>query len=587
MGLEQELRKKKNSLGMNKTGLVFDRDNSGVPVSVSIRTDWSRMFVHIRDDYDPESDDRTVNFLKKRDVSDPVLEVGSDMVVHESGHKQINGSHGCPFDVVYHESIINGVSRALIEKNKTGLEDYVVNSFEDVLDNLNGRNHTCFSGQSLFWDTQGKISNDVFSKFYEAFVKINLHFWGDVQTFNYLKKYFNIREEDKKEISDSVKSFLDHVKEKTGSKNVVNAYKKKELFHQLMDKDSWEDLAYNFALCTADLLDDVLPLEALFGSGLGNPFDKDLKTDKGKEKVAFARYKAGKSPSVHTDILEQLDSLYRALSREILVEVTQFTKAEEFPIAYYGQELLSSNDEVLDNLDRLIGLGVNDKGELSFKVAPYDLTMPLPYKVIPKKFPDFKIALLDMSSSMREDPDGGNNIGSTVFIPEGDNSKIHYARKGIYGIDNFLRRQQILPYIDSNIILFGSETTASGVTDSESKDYKKKILSKPSGWTSLDISVLENEIKKNSFFVSLSDGEVDNWSSVKSDFHKLIQGTDYVHFQIGGKNSFSRDLESWGVPVFYVRGDNDLSKLMVKVVSSYYRKKTEGDLKKNTPTRFF
>ncbi|MBU1269155.1 MAG: hypothetical protein KJ583_00975 [Nanoarchaeota archaeon] len=587
MGLEQELRNKKNDLGMNKTGLFFDRDNSGNPISASIRTDWSKMFVHIREDYNPESDDRTVNFLNKRDVSDPVLEVGSAMVVHESGHKQINGHHGCPYDVVYHESIINGVSRALIEKDKVGLEGYVVNSFEDVLDNLNGRNHTLFSGQALFWDTQGKINGNVFSKFYETFVKINLRFWGDVQSFNYLKKYFNIKDDEKEQIAESVKLFLDYVKDKSGFKNIVNAYKKEDLFNHLMDKDSWEDLAYNFALCTADLLDDVPPSEAFFGSGLGNPFDKELKTDKGKERVAFARYKAGKSPGVHTDTLEQLDSLYRALSRDIVVETTQFTKAEEFPITYYSQELLESNDDVLDNLDRLIGLGINDKGELAFKIAPYDLTMPLPYKVTPRKFPDFKIALLDMSSSMLEDPDGGSNVGSTNFIPEGNNSKIHYARKGIYGIDNFLRRQQILPYIDSNIILFSDDTRASGLTDTESKDYKKKILERPSGWTELDISVLEKEIKKNSFFVSLSDGEVGNWNGVKSDFHKMIQGTDYVHFQMGGKNTFSKDLESWGVPVFYVRGDDDLSKLMVKVVSSYYKKKTEGELKKNTPTRFF
>ena len=75
--------------------------------------------------------------------------------------------------------------------------------------------------------------------------------------------------------------------------------------------------------------------------------------------------------------------------------------------------------------------------------------------------------------------------------------------------------------------------------------------------------------------MSISDGEIENWDSEKSQFEALAKNNYYAHIQIGGKTSFTQDLESWQCPVFYVTRGEDLSKLMVDVAKGTYKKFTQ------------
>ena len=75
----------------------------------------------------------------------------------------------------------------------------------------------------------------------------------------------------------------------------------------------------------------------------------------------------------------------------------------------------------------------------------------------------------------------------------------------------------------------------------------------------------------DTFLLSLSDGDLHNWGQIKNDYKALVTGCAAAHIQIGGKNRFSRDLESWGIPVYYVQGGDDLTHLMVKVASDKYK----------------
>ncbi len=235
---------------------------------------------------------------------------------------------------------------------------------------------------------------------------------------------------------------------------------------------------------------------------------------------------------------------------------------------------------------------------------------------------------MDRSGSMALNPDNGRDVGSTTSIPWGDKSKYHFALKGYFGIDNFLERQGVAPYIESCVIGFSGEKAVRG----KSELVAKSLLTAPSGGTSLDVSGLERELDENALLLSISDGEVPNiergaYSSFevkyntarqnyqeaisqhksgqiseqelaqeestfrakeqeldrnqwKRSFEQKLAKCDMAHIQIGRQTDYSLYLQDINKPVIYVRGDNDLSKAMLSFVSSHYRQKPiQGGIK--------
>lgn len=166
----------------------------------------------------------------------------------------------------------------------------------------------------------------------------------------------------------------------------------------------------------------------------------------------------------------------------------------------------------------------------------------------------------------------GNN-GSTIFIPWGDNSKYHYSLLGFYGIENFLQKQGIAQYIGHAMSLFSDSTRYKAGNFQEIDKLRRLALAPEFRNTYLDAKVLKDALKgRESFILSLSDGEIANWDSEKSDFKQLAENNYFAHIQIGGSNSFTQDLESWGFPVFYINSGKDLSKLMVDIALNTYKK---------------
>ncbi|MFC1774955.1 hypothetical protein ACFLZN_01420, partial [Nanoarchaeota archaeon] len=493
------------------------------------------------------------------------LKVGLDVLEHEAGHRENpTGTRlGCPYTVEMHDAIKESVYRALDEKGKTGLEQQVTNAFEDVLDNINCRRNTDFAGQTLFWNNQGLVNsqNGKFTPFYEAFVRINLMLGGSVADSNLLRRFYAGDEKVKR----AVRGFLRNVKSQLGIEHVVNLHKKPE-FKRLFTTDPakreqlWTFLSYSFAKHTADLLDEPSS-EEMFCSG-ENPFDKEMKVPKNKQEIAHKRYKKGKGPAQHRDVQEQLYDLYKKISKEIKVESSSYSESQGMPIVHYGRRFVGEDERKF----RFKGVGFNQDGSFSVKTSRHNIKYPVSYKVHPRKFPKFKLALMDRSGSMQGSPNGGD-IGDTTFIPWGDNSKYHFALKGYFGIENFLERQGIGPYVQSCVLGFSGEQTVAG----NSKDVAKSLLTMPSGGTTLDINGLEMELSDNAFVLSISDGELRLTNDVKERFERKIQQSDYAHIQIGGETTFSQYLKSINVPVFCVKGDDDLAKTMINLVSSYYR----------------
>ena len=566
--LKHNLERKKNEIGLVGTRLNFSRPKEGRGISEHITHDWSEIVIRLRQDLDLAPDSATKNYLEKVRVVDPVETVATDILYHGCGHRELptETGLGCPYTVENHDRILNGVARALKEKGKVGLEGYVANAFEDVLDNTNTRRHTRHAGQILFWNNEGLENQNKFGDFYEAFVRINLGLWGCAEDATLLRRFYSDSDKVKKAIGE----FSNYLKGVLKTKHLVKTHSKEGSFRRLFNKVGWEDMAYRFALATADLLDSSDKKRLCMGEADGgSPFDKMMKVPGTQEDLAYGRYKAGDSPSVHTDPLLQLDSLYRKISRAVPVQTSEYTKAASIPIARFGRRSIRDDEDV--KVNRIKGIGFDEDGELTFKVSRHEIHHPATYKVHPRKFPKLKVSLLDTSGSMANSPNEDNNVGNTAFIPWGDNSKYHYALQGLYGIDNFLEKQGVAPYVESEAIVFSGSTVSSGRRKFRSEEERRLLLRKPSGGTTIDTKLLDAELGEKCFLISVSDGDIQSWDTVKEDYKMAVEGNDYCHIHIGSPNAFTKDLESWGVSVHYVKGNEDLSKIMINAASKYYR----------------
>lgn len=565
--LRRKLEARKNKIGLVGTRLELS-EVGGESISAYITTDWKTISMQFGKNINLVPDKETKNFVEKKNIDNPELNVGIDILEHEMGHREkpTGTKLGCPYTVEMHDLIKESVFNALKKKGKTGLEDYVTNGFEDILNNVNCRRETDFAGQTLFWNNQGLVvsENNKYNPFYEAFVKINLILGGSVPDYTLLKRFFSNEAKVKK----AVKGFLKSVRKGLDIENLVKLHEKnafEDLFTKnIVERESlWTGLAYSFALHTADLLEQK-PNEEMFGSS-ENPFDKEMKIPKNKQEIAYKRYKEGKSPAIHRDVKEQLYDLYKKISREIPVETTSYTESHGMPIVYYGRRFIGENEKKF----RFKGVGIQQDGILGIKTQRHSIPHPVSYKVHPRKFPKFKLAMFDRSGSMALSPDNDKNVGSKSFIPWGDNSKYHYALKGYFGIENYFERQGISGYVQSCVIGFSGEQAVSG----DAKTVSTSLLANPSGGTKLDVDGLEKELADNSLVLSISDGEIESFDdNVKKRFKTTIkkEGVNYAHIQIGNETHFSTFLKRINVPVFPVKGDNDLAKTMINFVSGHY-----------------
>lgn len=581
--IERTLEERKNRIGLVGTGLevtLADKDT----ISAAITTDGGKITIEYGKDLDLVPDAETRAFVAKVEIKDPETRIGEDLIDHETGHREneVETKRGCPYTLEMHDAIKEAIFIALKQKGKQGLVNYMTNAFEDVLDNVNCRTKSDFAGQTLFWNNQGlaKAGNGKYDPFYEAFVKANLSLGSEVKSYGLLKRFFN----DTPQIKTAVSGFLQDVKKELKLEQTVRLHEKpafETLFttDMIKRKKLWQALAYSFAKNTADLL-VAPPEEKLFGSSKEdnensdehNPFDKEMRTPQVKQDVAKKRYEEGQGPAQHREHKDQLYDLYRAISKEIRIETTESSQSQGMPLVYFGKRFLKEDDRKL----RFKGLGIKSDGHFGVRTARHNIEFPINYKVHQVNFPKLKIIKMDRSSSMTEAADGSGNVGNTNFIPWGNKSKYHFALKGYFGIDNFLERQGIAPYVQSVALGFSGESAEKGFY----KNVAKSLLVTPSGGTSFDAASLEAELDKSALVLSISDGECGLSERDKQSIDKKLSECDFAHIQIGGSTGFSQYLESRGVKVFYVKGDDDLTKIMVNFVSGYYKAKQNAGAKK-------
>ncbi len=559
MQLEQKLNQLKNKVGLVSGSLrINEYDDVEEDISAHINPKGWYIEINLKKGFNPVEDEEQKRYAKNKNIRDGKEALLHDLLIHELAHWELpfNSGLGCPFDTYNHDLILESVKKALPE-NKKSLADYVANAFEDVMINPRCKEFEGgFEGQMLFWDNQGlkakKHGQKSYTPFYEAFVKLNWHLFGDKQDFALLKRHFSKN----KDINKVVKKTI---RELSLERNHDSS--------KLFNKAEWPEMAAIFTNNLAELL-DVSPTEKLSAGG-GNGLEEKAKTREGKEEVAYGRYSNGKRLSPNIQSYEQLDLLYRKLARSIPVRVEAMTKEHSMEISPLNYRPF---DEEKDDVRKAkpSKLYFRENGfTIGYQKQPITITERS--KVQRRSFPDFKMVVLDNSGSMKEGIDG--NAGNKTYIPWGDNSKYHYALLGFYGIENFLQSQGIAQYIGHGLSLFSSTTRykESGFVDVY--ELRKLALSPEFGSTQLDAKTLLDALKgRKSFVLSISDGEIANWDSAKSEFENLARENYFAHIQIGRNNQFTKDLESEGFPVFYVSSGNELSKLMVNIASDTYRR---------------
>jgi len=577
--LEEKLNQKKNKYGLvgAKRAKVKEFDYAEYNISAHINSqDW-RIEVNLKKGYNPIQDSRQKAYARVKKIKNGlervVLEVGSG---HEIAHWELpfGSGKGCPMDVYNHDKILEGIKNGLPEDKKEFAKD-VANMFEDTIINPRVKEYFGdFSGQILFWDGEGlRVQKETgqkgFTPLYEAFVKINLHLFGDKWDKSFLKRHYTKNPK----VKEAVKEIVTNLNLEEGIKDTSS----------LFDKSNWPEMAENYAKGISPLLDGM-PQErfSAYDSGqgqnsqekdnegkskTGNGVEEKAKTKEGKEEIAYGRYVSGDGLSPNFENFEQLDALYQRLAKDIPVKVDSVTRDSSMEISPLNYRAFDSEKD--NPLKIKTSKFFFDESGFNFAYPNKPLTIDYKQKIQKKSFPNFKMVLVDNSGSMKDGLNGSK--GNINFIPFGDNSKYHYALLGYYGIENFLQKQGIAPYITHGVSLFSSLTRFKKGNYNDLVETRKLLLQPDWGSTNLDAKVLKEALEGDeSFFLSISDGSVGNWDSEKSEIKKLIEKNYYAHIQLGEETNMSQDLESWGMSVFYVNSGNDLSKLMVDITKNTY-----------------
>ncbi|MEK6862929.1 MAG: hypothetical protein AABW57_02075 [Nanoarchaeota archaeon] len=576
--LEQHLNELKNRIGLvgGPLRLIY-LEESEDNIKAGIRPEDWHTEILVRESWSPTPDKKSKDYAKKKKIKNPLKKVLEDIIYHETGHWELtrDSGYGCPYSIELHSEILDGVTKALKEKKKESdaivnplygqtLKDYVANTLEDVIDNLNCTNHTDFSGQVLFWYDQG-LKAKKYGEFYDAFVRLNMELIGSKEDKKLLRRFYNKNPIKRLKVIRAVNDVKN---------NLALKKKKQENIETLFNKNNWNDIAYKYTLAVADLLDEA-PKEKLFGTG-ETQFSKKLAQPGEIEKIARKRFEAGKSQPSYLTSFEYLDALYRNLAKDIIIKVDEFTREISFPLAPYGNRAFDIEKDDPRKI-RLSRASLTSQGNLELQVPRNYIPFKGEFRKPEKNFPNLKIVLLDTSGSMKEHLTNEQGI---ILNPEAEEekqwtstSKYHYALIGFYGIKNYLIRQGIAPYVDSSLINFSDENIASGRKDMDSREINKLALSPQFGGTEINPSVLEKQLQGDAFILSLSDGEIENWSSIKQEYEKIVKDRPYVHIQIGSKNQFTKDLEKANIPVQYVTKGDELAKLMIDLTKSNYSRR--------------
>lgn len=533
-----------------------------------------------------------------------VLSFASDGTSHEINHHKYKNCIGCPQDVDKDTDLFFEPMYKILSKKGFSEEDvnYATNALQDSILHYDLRKNIGKDLQGIvtFLEDVGENSQDgKYTKFYEAHSKLNMFLWGEKKQKNLLNKFYT-NDTKVKEVLDGF--FLElnegkfkfqtevytrsraEIKKKVKRNWIDRKDKKIDLFDKqgireyVLDENNWAKVSEIYAKHFSKLMEPhyAMPTPDHSGAGTkgkekedtsheGNPFKNERQSRNFKKGRIMKAGKAGKKVSEWINKMEALDIYYEGLGEQLIINAETFSNSETFPIAHYGERDFNPERDSY----RHIKFGFDEEGNLELKKKPYSIETQISVKNSPRSFPQVKFGLIDISASMMEDINGGENIGNNLIIPWGDNSKYHWALMAQFGIFEYFKRNHLLTQNSISSAFFGKNTKVI-----EGFQNVKDYLLRPNfeGTTNINLSQIKSFFEgQGNLIYTIGDGEIANWKTIKNDFISKAQNHAYLHLHMGTDNKMTNDLKNAGLEVIIAQDGKGIVEKVINLTDKIFR----------------
>ena len=510
-------------------------------------------------------------FVEKHNVAKPLENCTRDIISHECRHVDNRKFPACPGGFDNHvEYFYEPIAKVLKPKGKMGSTDDVANLVQDLMENTIGNVNQPHSGLTLFYDDVYQASGWQIP--YDAYMRMQVACWANTHDKGLLVPHFRNKPKDPKKqkelknITDATQQFLYAVKMRG-----KNHKTQEEIVKYFSEKKNWKKIATEFAKAIEPLIDASFSPPSC---GFGKRMKEEMKDPSNREGIARGKYDAGEEIPDWMGKEEALDAVYSSMARQIQVKVEEPRKANSLPVVPYSHTPFDPEQDSLNQINFKKPMFIPETETpfgieaLTFGVPREFIEIPLMVKKGITSFPAFKCAYLDCSISMKSGLPDGSGSGSENFIPWGDNSKYHYLCKAWYGIIEYLARARILPNVNVSLGTFSDSSKVK-----HGLEEAKKLLFSPSfGGTKMSEKAIDEMLKDGkSVFFTVSDGDIQNWSSVKDHFIEKAKEHYYFHIQLGKHTDMTRDLKRAGLAVYVVKKGEDLEGMAIDLTSRAYK----------------
>jgi len=552
----------------------------------------------IKESYNP----KVVELKGETKVLKILKDANSHEITHhgEADHPGYK-AHGCPKNVnIDHDSFFLPMYHILSKKGFSSSDvDYATNALQDTIlhRDLKVNEKKNLEGIVYFFEDVGENTEQKkFTKFYEAHAKLNMYLWGSKTKQRQLGKFYN----NDKKVSEVLEGFFSDLKKEAEVESTTEAYTasrkagtewinrsdteipcydKEKLQNFFLDENNWEKISEVYAKHFSKLMTKgyAMPTSDHSGAGTkgresednseeGNPFKKERESENFKKARIMEANANQTSPPEWIDKGELLRIYYEGLAEQIELRAESYTNPEAFPITWYGER---SFDPEKDNFKN-VHFNFGENGEAELKKRKHSLDVPISIKSAPQSFPEIKFGMIDVSVSMLEDILGGTNVGSKLITPVGDNSKYHWGALTQMGIFEYFKRNHLLTQESISSAFFSSNTeVVRGY-----KNVVEKLLHPSFGnSTNLDLNAIKSFFEgEGNLIYTIGDGEIQNWSSIKTQFVENAKKHAYVHLHMGTENNMTRDLKKAGLEVVIAEDGIGLPEKVIDITDKIIRR---------------
>jgi hypothetical protein len=308
--------------------------------------------------------------------------------------------------------------------------------------------------------------------------------------------------------------------------------------------------------------------------GIAQSLD-DQFTPEAERQVVMHYYGKNAGPPACMPLPRVLKLAYEQFANAVEIRAKRPGDGFEMPLTPIRHEPFTPAEHDIQDLDfgkAIIDIESPFPGRVNFSVPADHYTVSHPYTLKKERLPDIMF-LFDCSGSMNDsDRPGAQKL---FQLPAGwtEDSKYHYALLGAFGAIKWLKAARLAPYVKYNATLFSNSTRTTGWRGYNELEKATELFWQPEfGGTSIRMDVLGKELDTDpSVILMISDGGIDNWGSIKTEFKKKTAKHLLSYIQIKDKTETGKDLAAWGRPVYHIDKAEDLDGLIIDLTKQTYK----------------